>query len=111
MGVRPPPEDDDEPDVITFGIAALDGRLERADIEFPADEETVLAALGDAEIPYDGAGHTMPLSAALDDIPASRFETKQDLLNALHPVFEERRDAAPAGIVAQLRAMLPFHLF
>ena len=36
MGVRPPTNDtDDEPDVIDFGIAALDARLEDRDVSFP----------------------------------------------------------------------------
>lgn len=109
MGVRPPPEDeDDEPDVITFGIAALDGRLDAAELTFPATAREIETQLGDVEIPCDAAGHTITLSTALDRTSTREFETRQDLLNALHPVFEERRSSAPSGFLGQLRAMLPF---
>lgn len=109
MGVRPPSEgEDDEPDVVTFGIAALDGRLDDADLTFPATAREVEAALGDIQIPYNASGNSIQLSTALNRTSTREFETRQDLLNALHPVFEERRSAAPSGLLGQLKAMLPF---
>lgn len=109
MGVRPPADDtDEEPETISFGIAALDARLEDADISYPVEQETLVRSLGDPEIPYDPAGNAVRLSEALDQTHLSRFETEQELLNALHPVFESYRQNAAGGIVAQLRSMLPF---
>lgn len=109
MGVRPPPEDeDDEPDVITFGIAALDGRLDDAELTFPATRREVEEELGNVDIPYNAAGRSIRLSEALDRTSVQRFESRQDLLNALHPVFEERRSSASSGLLGQLRSMLPF---
>ena len=109
MGVRPPPSDDgDEPDVVTFGIAALDAHLEEAQVAYPVEAETLVRELGDPKIPYDVGGRTVALSDALSETHFTRFETEQELLNALHPVFESYREQAGSGLFAQLRSMLPF---
>jgi hypothetical protein len=109
MGVRPPQQgDDSEPDTIAFGIAALDEHLERADLRFPTAEAELLAAIGDREIPYDAKGNTLQLSEAIEASPRQRFETRQELMNALHPVFEARREKANNSIVGQLRSLFPF---
>jgi hypothetical protein len=109
MGVRPPQQGDDEPpDAVAFGIAALDEHLNRAEIQFPAAQRELLEALGDPEIPYDAGGNTMALSEALENTHVSNFENKQNLMNALHPVFEAKRQAANGSLVGQLRSLLPF---
>lgn len=109
MGMRPPPNDtDDEPDTVSFGIAALDARLDDTDLVYPTTEEEVIRTLGDPEIPYNASGSSVRLSTALEETHHSRFENEQELLNALHPVFESYRQNASNGIVAQLRALLPF---
>jgi hypothetical protein len=109
MAVRPPSDDDldDEPDTVAFGIAALDARLAEADVDFPADSETVREAVGGAEVPYNAAGNTMTVAEALDRVPPREFETEQELLNVLHPVFEERREASGGGLLARIRAFIP----
>jgi len=109
MGVRPPPSDDgDTPDVVTFGIAALDAHLEDVGVVYPVETETLVRELGDPEIPYDAGGRTVSLSEALSETHFTRFETEQELLNALHPVFESYRERSGSGLFAQLRSMLPF---
>jgi hypothetical protein len=109
MGVRPPPSNDgDPPDVVTFGIAALDAHLEEAGITYPVDASTVVDRLGDPEIPYDANGNTLRLSEAVAETHFTRFENEQELLNALHPVFEDHRESSGSGVLAQLRSLLPF---
>ncbi|WP_254544181.1 hypothetical protein [Halomarina pelagica] len=109
MGVRPPTDDNiDEPDTLAFGIAALDERLERADLRFPADAADVRAAVGDEAIPYDVSGGTMTVGEALDETSVTHFEREGDLLNALHPVFEERRQRGGSGLLGRLRSLVPF---
>ena len=109
MSVRPPTDDiDDEPDTVAFGIAALDARLDGADLEFPADAETVRAAIGGESIPYNAAGATITVDEALDRAPADRFENEQELLNALHPVFERAREKGDGGLLGRLRSLVPF---
>jgi hypothetical protein len=109
MGVRPPQQDrDDEVETIAFGIAALDEHLERADDPFPTTEQELAARLGDPDVPYDAKGNEMSLSAALKETHATEFETRQELMNALHPVFEAKRERANNSIVGQLRSLLPF---
>ena len=108
MGVRPPSNDNDEPESIEFGIAAVDARLKRADLEFPASSEDVTAELGSARIPYDVHGNDVPLETALERVDRRRFESRQELLNALHPVFEEYRKRHSNSVVQQVRALLPF---
>lgn len=109
MGVRPPQRgDDEEPETVAFGIAALDEHLGRADVTFPATDEEVLTALGDPAVPVDASGTEMRLSTALSECRADRFETRQDLLNELHPVFEARRARANRTLVGRLRSILPF---
>ena len=109
MGLRPPPSDDgDEPDVVTFGIAALDARLSEAEVRYPTDAGTLVRELGDPEVPYDANGSSVQLSEALEETHVERFETEQELLNALHPVFERYRERSAGGILAQLRGLLPF---
>ena len=107
MGVRPPADDDlSEPDVIEFGIPALDARL--GDVSFPITAGELRDEHGDLEIPYNASGNTVSLGAVLEEISQTDFESEQDLLNAAHPVFERRRAQNPSGVIGQLRSMLPF---
>lgn len=107
MGVRPPQADStDEPDTLAFGIAALDAHL--GDVAFPATADEVTSRLGDPAVPYNATGNEMRLSEALAATDRDRFETEQELLNALHPVFERRRERASTSLVARLRGLLPF---
>jgi hypothetical protein len=108
MGVRPPQQDDDEPDAIEFGIAALDARLSDADVSFPADSDAVVGALGDSEISYNATGNTISIRKAIDRSGKEYFESEQELLNALHPVFEDLRESASNSILMQLKALVPF---
>lgn len=108
MGVRPPQQDDDsQPETVAFGIAALAAHLDEADLEFPATAEEVAAAVDD-EIPYDAAGNGVRIEEVLDRIPQQEFETQDDLLDLLHPVFEDIRANKSGGVVSQLRSLLPF---
>jgi len=108
MGVRPPTDDDgfDDGDVVTFGIAAVDARLKQADLTFPATAAEVVEALDDPDIEYGPQGRSVALSTALENVPQDRFERRQELMNALHPVFEEYR-AGSGGVVSWLRSVLP----
>ncbi|MFB6080807.1 MAG: hypothetical protein ABEJ81_07410 [Haloferacaceae archaeon] len=108
MAVRPPQNGESEPEVIEFGIAALAPRIDRADVDFPATTDELVRATGNPEVPYDAGGNAVSLNEALDALPEDRFESKSDLLDRLHPVFEERRERAASSIVAQIRALLPF---
>jgi hypothetical protein len=108
MGVRPPADDNDEPDVIEFGIAALDARLSQYDVEYPVDVDEIRDVMGHEDVPFDATGHSVTVAEALGEVDARRFENEQDLLNALHPVFERKRNAASTSLLAQLRALVPF---
>jgi hypothetical protein len=109
MGVRPPSNDiDDEPDVVEFGIAALDARLDDVDATFPASANDLKREYGDIEVPFDAAGNSMTFGEALEHVAGQEFDTQADLLDALHPVFERKRRAASNSILAQLRSLVPF---
>lgn len=108
MGARPPQGETSPPDAIEFGIAAVSARLDDANVTFPATGDNVVRALDDTAIPYDAKGNTLDLSKALEQLHRERFDSKRELLNLLHPVFEERRAAGPGGVVGRLRQMLPF---
>lgn len=108
MGVRPPSGGDDEPESIEFGIAAVDARLRRTDLPFPATDREVAAALGDEEIAYDVHGNTVALREILEDVERDSFEDRQELLNALHPAFERYRKNRGGSVVKQVRSFLPF---
>ena len=109
MGVRPPQQGrDEEPETIAFGIAAIDGYLDRSDLRFPATREEVLERLGDRDVPYDASGNTVRLSSALEEAPTREFETRQELMNALHAVFENRRERTKSSIVGRLWSLVPF---
>jgi hypothetical protein len=108
MAVRPPQGGTDEPEAIAFGIAALDARLDESDLSFPATTDEILEALGEPSIPYDAAGNTVALSAALSEVPHDRFEREGELLDALHPVFEAHRERTANSVLARLRGLLPF---
>lgn len=105
---RAPPADDSDPEVIEFGIPVLNDRLEEAAVQFPLDRDELERSHGAMEVPYDATGHTLRLGDALDELDADRFETKNELLDALHPVFEGYRQRSPTGLVATLRSYLPF---
>jgi len=109
MGVQPPSDDiDDGPDVVEFGIAALDAQITDLDIEFPVATETLVSQYGDVSIPIDAAGTELTLREVLDEVPRERFENEQELLNTLHPVFEAKREQSSRSIIAQLRSLVPF---
>jgi hypothetical protein len=108
MAVRPPQQGGDEPETLTFGIAALDAYLTDADVLFPTTAQDLLQELNDPSIAYDASGNTVPLSEVLESVEEQKFENKTELLNALHPVFEEYRVTSSNGILAQLRSLLPF---
>ncbi|AQL41256.1 hypothetical protein BV210_00365 [Halorientalis sp. IM1011] len=108
MGVRPPQQDGDEPDAIEFGIAALDARLSEAAVAFPADRDTLVEALGNRKIPYNATGNEIAIAEAIDRSGKEYFESEQELLNALHPVFEELRESASSSVLMQLKALVPF---
>lgn len=108
MAARPPQDDQSEPEAIEFGIAALDATLDRGSVQFPATATELVRELDDPAVPIDAAGHTIALSEALAAVPADRFENESELLDLLHPVFEERRASSSFGIVARLRDALPF---
>ncbi|WP_152040984.1 DUF5789 family protein [Salinigranum salinum] len=107
MGVRPPQQDESDTDHIEFGIAALEPHLDDR-IDYPATAEEVIRAVGDVEVSYDASGGTVALSEILEAAPATRFESKRDLLDELHPVFEEYRASASNSLVGRLRGLLPF---
>ena len=104
MAARPPTDDLDEPDAVDFGITALDAPLEESSPSFPATGEAVVAALDDPAVPYAPSGATVALSTVLDGVDAERFDSRQDLLDATHPVFERHRERG--GVVAWLRSLL-----
>ena len=109
MGVRPPSNnDDDKPDSVDFGIAAVDARLRNTDLAFPATKDDVAAELGHENIPYDVHGNDVPLGEMLEETEPDQFGSRQELLNALHEPFEEYRREHSNGVVQQVRSMLPF---
>ncbi len=108
MAARPPGGGgSSEPEAIEFGIAALDARLEEADVSFPTTDEEILRALDDPQIPYDSKGRTMSLADAFERVPQSRFENETELLDALYPVFDDARQGT-GGFLQGLRDALPF---
>ncbi|TYT60381.1 DUF5789 family protein [Natrialba swarupiae] len=109
MGVRPPSSgDDEEPESIEFGIAAVDARLKRSDLSFPATRDDVDAELGHERIPYNVHGHDVALGEMLAEIETDEFRSRQELLNELHHPFEEYRKEHSGGVIQQVRSMLPF---
>ena len=109
MGVQPPSNDvDEEPEVVEFGIAALDARIEGFDVDFPVESEALVDRYGDVTVPVDAAGSEVSVREAVRASGRQRFDSEQDLLNALHPVFEEKRESASRSIVARLRSLVPF---
>lgn len=109
MGVRPPSNnDDDEPESVDFGIAAVDARLRSSELSFPATRDDVDAELGHERIAYDVHGNDVPLGEMLAETDRGRFDSRQQLLNALHEPFEEHRRQNSNGVVQQVRSMLPF---
>lgn len=109
MGVRPPSSgDDDEPESIEFGIAAVDARLKDADLAFPATKDDVAAELGHERIPYNVHGNDVALREMLAEVDTEEFRSRQELLNELHGPFEEYRRNNSNGVFQQVRSMLPF---
>ena len=109
MAARPPGGGDTkEPEAIEFGIAALDARIGELPITFPVEKETLVSEYGDISVPVDAAGTELRLDDALEEVPKHSFDTEQELLNTLHPVFERQREKASRSIIAQLRSLVPF---
>ncbi|QLC33982.1 hypothetical protein EFA46_007120 [Halarchaeum sp. CBA1220] len=108
MAARPPTSDDDDgPDVVEFGIPAAESFLDAADVTYPVDRETLVAATGDPEVPIDTRGRTVAFSTALERTERERFDSRRDLLNALHPVLEDARQSGAAGVLGYVRSLIP----
>ncbi|WP_136589153.1 DUF5789 family protein [Salinigranum halophilum] len=107
MGVRPPQQDGSDADHIEFGIAALEPHIDER-IDYPATADEIVETVGDVQVSYDASGGTVALSEIIEAAPARRFESKRDLLDTLHPVFEEYRAATSNSLVGRLRGLLPF---
>lgn len=109
MGVRPPSNgNNDEPDSIEFGIAAVDAVLRRSDLSFPASKDDIAAEIGHERVSYDAHGSTVALGEILAEVETEQFSSRQQLLNALHPEFEDYRERHSGGVVKQVRSLLPF---
>lgn len=109
MGVQPPSNDVEEgPDVVEFGIAALAARVDDLGLEYPVEAEALVDRYGEVRVPVDAAGTEISVAEAVRAAGRGEFDSEQDLLNALHPVFEEKREATSRSILAQLRALVPF---
>jgi len=108
MGVRPPSNDSDDTQAIEFGIAALDAKLDGTAIEYPATADEIRDRVGGVAVPFDPAGHSITVAEALDEVTTREFENEQELLNALHPVFERKRGETKTSLLTQLRALVPF---
>ena len=102
----PPPSDGHEATAIAFGIAAMDEYLEESTLEFPATRSAILDSLGNRPVPYDPRGQTISLEEALERTTREQFDSRRELLNALHPIFEDERNRG--GIGGFLRSILPF---
>jgi len=50
----------------------------------------------------------MALSTTLGRTDRDTVETKRELLNVLHPVFEEQRESVSLGLLGRVRALVPF---
>jgi len=108
MAARPPQQDTSSPDSVEFGIAALVGYLDQAAVEYPATRDEIVGALGDPAVPYDASGNTVALSEAMDALPKRTFDSESELLDLLHPVFEEYRVSTSGSLLGRLRSILPF---
>lgn len=107
MAARPPSNDlDDEPDTVEFGIVVLEAQVDDRSVTFPISASELQAAHGDLRLAVDPSGTKVSLADALDDCERDSFESKQELLNAMHPVFEKKRNST--GIIGKLRALVPF---
>lgn len=102
----PPPQSDTDTAAITFGIAAMDEVLEKSEIDFPVATPDLIGTVGDRAIPYDPRGNTVELRVAIEETGQDQFESRRDLLNALHPVFEEKRRGG--GIGEWLQSLFSF---
>lgn len=104
MAARPPPADDEPDEPTAFGIVAVDDYLEDATLEFPATPQDVVDALGDRDVRCGPNAHEIALSTALDRTGRRQFDTRRELLDELHEVFERERRGS-TGFVAWLQSL------
>lgn len=107
MAARPPQRQTDTTSV-EFGIAALIPLLEEHNLRFPLSTERLIEQLNDPEIPVDASGQTVSLSTVLAETTQSEFESQQELLNTLHPIFEQHRQNASSSLIGSIRRLIPF---
>ena len=109
MGVRPPSNDtDDDPESIEFGIAALNARVDEMDVTFPVSVDSLDAEYGDMRVPVDPSGNDVRFGDVLAECPRERFESEQEMLNVLHPIFEQKREKIGGSLIGRLRSLVPF---
>lgn len=108
MGARPPQNTTSEPDIIEFGIAAVTARVDEAGIEFPASDREIVDRIDDPAVPYDASGNTLHLNEALEQVESTQFQSESELLDKLHPVFEEQRASSATAVLGRLRRVFSF---
>jgi hypothetical protein len=109
MGVQPPSDGvDDTPDVVEFGIAALDAELESRAVSYPVTADELARRHGDLAVPVDAGGNEIKLREVLDRCESTEFASERELLEALHPVFGAERESVSNSLLAQLRSLVPF---
>jgi hypothetical protein len=102
MGVQPPSNEiEEEPDVIEFGIAALDARLEELDVSFPADADHLRREYGTLSVPVNAAGTEITLADALSEVDRREFDEEMDLRTAGPPVTAPRRETSARSASAR----------
>lgn len=110
MGARPPQSNSEKTDSIEFGIAELAAELDRAEISFPATADEIVRATENPRIDYDATGHAVALADVFEgtETERNRFESQRQVLNELHPVFEEYRTTRSPSLVERVRTMFRF---
>lgn len=105
MAARPPTgtEEPGEPDV--FGIAVVDELLSDANLSYPVTGTEVVAATDDPSVPCGPNASELALSTALERTDRQRFESRQQLLDELHDVFERERQTG-GGLLEWLRSLV-----
>jgi hypothetical protein len=101
--MRPPQNESSEPDTIEFGIAALNARIDDSGVSFPATAGEVVESVQTADIPYDGSGNTIHLGEVLSQAGQQEFDNQTELLNTVHPIFEEKRANSAPGFIERIK--------
>ena len=90
---------------MTFGPDAVRYLIEESDLSYPVSVRRLEREYALENVELDAAGNSVMLAEILGEVEDDAFESEQDLVETLEPLFEEQSRKRNDGLVASLKRL------